>query len=256
MDISNRTYESQADADRYLYVEKIHVSQTECWTSIAHFHDSIEFIFVVNGSYGVHINAEEQVLQSGEGAFIDSFVPHFYFAQGEAEGYAVVIGRQLIFNDTPEDTFQCFLGKNECFPRIISFVEAIGEFASLNDEIKVGFANTIVGLLRGFCPIQRRSISRISQTFVQVLQYINRNFRENITLKSLAARFGYDPNYFSLLFNKFTDMHLKEYLNRRRINEVMKIKVSDPSRSLAGIAFECGFLSEKTFYRAYKQYKK
>lgn len=251
----NKTYESAADTDKYLYIERFTVGASEKWTSIAHFHDSIEIVFVLNGSYGVHVNTEECVLKKGEIAFIDSLTPHFYFASGEADIYAVVIGRQLLLNADGDEVFPSFLKESDGFEKIIKVIDSFGKYTKANEQIKIGFVNLLIGLMKNFYPTQKRSASKVTQTFIDVLKYINSNFKNEITLKGLSEKFGYDSNYFSFLFNKFTDMHLKEYINRRRIREVERIKTLEPKRSLTSIAFECGFASEKTFFRAYKAYR-
>ena len=112
------------------------------------------------------------------------------------------------------------------------------------------------GLLYEFGPSQERKENKTARAFSEVLRYLNAHYREEITLSSLAARFSYAENYFSALFNDFTGMSLREYVNRRRIAEVLRLKAKNPAASLFSLALDCGYVSEKTFYRALAKYGK
>ena len=64
----------------------------------------------------------------------------------------------------------------------------------------------------------------------------------------------YEPTYLSRVFNKYFGLNLREYLNRYRISEYIKIKGKNPSEPNCKIAREVGFISDNTFYRALNKY--
>ena len=90
---------------------------------------------------------------------------------------------------------------------------------------------------------------KVTQAFVEVLKYINGNFRSELSLEGLADLFGYSKTYLSGLFNQFTGMKLRDYINRCRINEYYKLKKEQPQAPVCRIAEEVGFNSLNTFYR-------
>ena len=94
-----------------------------------------------------------------------------------------------------------------------------------------------------------------ARLLVDALMYINENYRDEITLDEVSRKLGYSKNYFSFLFNKFTGMNLREYINSRRVNEFERLKAANPSVPTYVLAEESGFSNSKTFYRAYKKYK-
>ncbi len=250
-------YEKAADEIGHLYFEKYKIKETNDRLVLPHFHESVEFVFVKKGRYFAHIAADERTLCEGEIAFIDSFAPHFYRAIGEAEVYAVVIERKIFSIDPfKERVFSPFSKiSQEDFNTIMRFFEVVEGRLFANAYTKSGFADMLIGLLLRFIDTEERKENKSSRTFFEVLKYLNEHFYENVTLASLSSRFAYAENYFSSLFNSFAGMTLREYLNRRRINEVLKIKAQFPERSLFSIATECGYSNEKTFYRAYAKYK-
>lgn len=252
-------YEKEADENGHLYFDKYVITAANPHASLAHFHDSVEFIFVREGRYEAHVNGQSRLLSAGEFSFADSFVPHFYRVAGDAIVYAVVIDKKLFTGDA------LFSRVFAPFPQIsaVNFAAIMQLFdcveplicAQASAEIKSGFANMLLGMLFRFCESCEKKENKSARVIADTLKYLNERFREEITLSSLASKFSYAENYFSSLFNHFTGMSLREYVNRRRIGEVLRIKAQQNGRSLFSIALDCGFTSEKTFYRAYAKYK-
>lgn len=84
--------------------------------------------------------------------------------------------------------------------------------------------------------------------------YVEEHFREKITLSQLANKFGYASSYFSRTFNEFAGISLREYVNRLRIVETLKLKKMNENLPWAKIASKVGYVSLNTFYRAYAKY--
>lgn len=260
--IATEYYEKEADENGHLYFDKYVITAESPRASFAHFHDSVEFIFVREGRYEAHVNGQNRLLCAGEFSFADSFSPHFYRVAGDAIVYAVVIDKKLFtgdpfsarvfapFPDISAKNFAAVMRFFDCTEPLLSPQTKHG-----STEIKTGFANLLSGMLYRFCDTQEKKENKTAKVFVEVLKYLNEHFREEITLSYLAAKFSYAENYFSTLFNDFTGMSLREYVNRWRIGEVLRVKARQGDRSLFSIALDCGFTSEKTFYRAYAKYK-
>lgn len=251
-------YEKAADESGHLYFARYDISDGDNRPYFPHFHDSPEFILVREGTYLVHVGAQERLLHAGEIAFVDSFVPHFYRTAGKAAVYALVIDKNLFSVETLSSrVFPPFPAVSaENFAVIMRYFDACAPYISANRQTKCGFSDMFAGLLYEFCPSQERKENKTARAFSEVLRYLNAHYREEITLSSLAARFSYAENYFSALFNDFTGMSLREYVNRRRIAEVLRLKAKNPAASLFALALDCGYVSEKTFYRALAKYGK
>ena len=79
---------------------------------------------------------------------------------------------------------------------------------------------------------------------------------ESLTLEGLAAAFGYSKNYFSAMFNRVTGMHLKDYVNRLRLQRAKaRLDSKNRSETVLEIASDCGFNSLNTFYRALRRHE-
>jgi AraC-like DNA-binding protein/quercetin dioxygenase-like cupin family protein len=251
-------YEKAADTDGHLYFRR-HVTSTEkTHSTMPHFHDSIEIIAVASGSYNVRVDGELRTLSAGEMAFVDSFLTHSTRSSGDATFYAITISSRYFAGvaQLKERTLPTFLEKTEGTDGLISLLETGRIFLNkdVNESVKRGFVELFLGALLSLYPTVERPKRRTAENVREILLYVNEHFREPLTLEGLAHKFGYTENYFSSLFNKFVGMNLREYLNRRRLAEVLALEKKGGDTPLYRMVLEAGFESQNTFYRALKKY--
>lgn len=86
-----------------------------------------------------------------------------------------------------------------------------------------------------------------------VQQYINRNYRMNLTLDGLAGQFHVSRYYLSHVFRKNTGFSLVQYLTQRRIGEA-QILLQSSDKSVADIALLVGFSSSSYFNNVFRRY--
>lgn len=91
------------------------------------------------------------------------------------------------------------------------------------------------------------------QKLLQVIKYIDKHYKENITLDSLAQKVAYSKCYFSSIFKKCMGMSIWDYICIKRIEEsLILIKTTD--KNIADIALECGFNNAVNFNKLFKKY--
>lgn len=79
-----------------------------------------------------------------------------------------------------------------------------------------------------------------NETLTAIINYVNNNFTENITLKSLAQKFYINPIYLGRVFKKQTGTLFNEYLTTLRI-ERSKVLLKNTNKKVYEIASEIGF---------------
>lgn len=82
-------------------------------------------------------------------------------------------------------------------------------------------------------------------------EFINENFRERISLLSLAALVDVQPAYLARVFRKHYQCTLGHYVRRLRLNHASK-ELGHSSVSLADIATATGFYDQSHFTHAFK----
>ncbi|WP_316835371.1 helix-turn-helix domain-containing protein [Pedobacter nutrimenti] len=77
-----------------------------------------------------------------------------------------------------------------------------------------------------------------------------------LSLKELSIAIGFPLNQVSSAINYGSNHNFRDLVNKYRIEEVKK-RLADPENkrySFTGIAFDCGFNSEASFYRIFRQH--
>lgn len=87
-----------------------------------------------------------------------------------------------------------------------------------------------------------------------VMNYINHNFTEELSLDTLAAIAGYSKFHFSRIFKKYNNMSCIQYISCKRIKMAEQL-LYDPEISITEIAMRSGFASLTTFNRIFKSHK-
>lgn len=244
-------YERQADDADYLFLD--HNFGNNCR---AHFHGATEFLFVRTGRAEAIVNGVSRVLEAGELAVVPSYHVHAYRCGPENEVYVLLLSQGLLrrFLSRHDGMFDSFLPAGPRTPEIFEWLElSWTRWPEADPLMRYGLATYLLGLLAQTYPTERRLDAK-EPSAARILQYIEDHATEELTLEALAARFGYSKNYFSAMFNRVTGMHLKEYVNRLRIQLALpRLALADRNETVLKIASDCGFNSLNTFYRTLRR---
>ncbi len=254
-------YEKEADYIGVFNFGKYNEGHRPNYNPIPHFHNSTELIIVADGEYVVYTDGEKRTLKAGSINFVESFKPHSSGSEGndrDLEVYVLVISDTYLskVRDIDKKTFPPFLEGNP-----VGFAE-IRELLNwnfqkkrvLNEEMKIGFVTSLFGLLKRYFPFIDKVEEKNSKMLIGIMKYISEHYTEEVTLELLAKEVKYEATYLSRTFNSFFGMNLREYLNRYRISEFLKLRSKNPDTPTYKLAKDCGFVSENTFYRAYNKY--
>jgi len=85
-----------------------------------------------------------------------------------------------------------------------------------------------------------------------VYNYIMHNYGNPLTLEEVAAQAHLTPTAFCRYFKKHTRHTFVHFVNKVRVNEACKMLVNGTSKSIASIAYSCGFNSITNFNNVFK----
>lgn len=100
-------------------------------------------------------------------------------------------------------------------------------------------------------PVENDSAS-LNEVLRPAIEYINANFRENMTVEHLASLTNLSKSYFMSRFKKAIGIGAIEYLTQLRIKYACDALLST-DKSAAEIAFDCGFCNLSNFNRQFKK---
>ncbi len=89
--------------------------------------------------------------------------------------------------------------------------------------------------------------------YQKVISYLSDHYTENITLKTVASKFGYNEKYLSHTLHDLTGINFRTLLSLYRIDRA-KTMLGDPVYSIADVAYKSGFSAVNTFNRMFKTF--
>ncbi len=237
-------YESKRDIEH-----KISSVKLKNVFPIFHFHQSIELNYVLSGKLSVRLAQNVQEFSEGEIAFIPSYVPHSVGAIGETWSENLIIPYRYFktFDDNDIQLNYFKLDNVEINKKLFGIIHEIQ--ALKNDDNPLLLQAYITVLL---CTIEKEYPKqpfegKTNNLIIEIIKYIEENFKTNLTLPSIAAHFGYNKFHFSKLFNKTFNCNLKTYINQVRINYIKSNL--DSEKNITDLILEAGFANTSTYYR-------
>ena len=94
--------------------------------------------------------------------------------------------------------------------------------------------------------------TKMNKSMIKVLDYIENNITEKITLSDMAKLSGMTDSSFSRHFNKVNGISFKKYLMTKKIEYAIHL-LENTDKCVTDIAYECGFSSISGFYDTFKK---
>lgn len=242
---------------------------------LAHWHNDIEFVYVLDGDLKMGVNTECRVLQKGDFALCSSGDIHYYDSKDLYSNYYMMLFKPELLESKSiwpvnlrfSSPFipSGFLEKKGIGDSIHRILDSLYTESKRSREYSPYFQQALLyelcGLLLSEIPSEplvnvklSTSVSHL-KIMQQALQYIESNYTSNIGLENTARTINMSPFYFSRLFNQVTGRNFRSYLNSIRIEKAEEKILSELSKSIIDIAYESGFQSIRTFNRAFKSIK-
>lgn len=92
-----------------------------------------------------------------------------------------------------------------------------------------------------------------SKRFADLVEYVDANYTEKITLDMLANEFNFSKNYICNLFSKHFNTSLTCYLTEKRMN-LAKELLRNKEMQMKEIAARCGYVEYVHFFKVFKEH--
>lgn len=242
-----------------------------------HFHNYMEIGYCYEGNGVLTLGRKDCRFEGGEFSVIPQNYPHttnsdddtisrweFLFVDAEA------ILRNVGGGENPLRTERMLrrLNSKALFLREKDYPELGGQVRKVLDIMRRAeefYQEEAMGILTAFfAEISRKNTdysgqeesgmegSRFSLMIAQVLEYINLHYSEPIRVKELADMCHISETHFRRIFSSYMEISPLEYINQVRIRMACEhLKRTD--ESIAEIAVKCGFSTNSTFNRNFRQ---
>lgn len=239
-------YQSENFGKSYSYRSRPH----ESWSVAAHIHEFCELAFTKSGCQTVYVDGIKYPVPEKCAILILPNQIHEYTDESESVMRCAVFSQDFV-----PLLFQKMAGHKPRNP-VVDFGECFELLTELentqpDDLLKLG------GLLGLICDHFLKSSDLVPNTDTDntvchnVIGYISQNFKEDITLKEIAIKLGYNEKYISSSLHTLTKMNFRTFLSSYRIELAKHLLTED--MPITDIALECGYRSINTFNRTFKQ---
>ena len=232
----------------------------------SHWHDQIEILFVLDGSIKVTANNYSHILSEEDIFIIHPNSLHSVASISSNYILAIQLQREFLqdcfgtkdhiqFEPLPEDKNHP-VKLNLC--RNISELFFVYEKEEKGYEIKVKsivyqmlyllYQNNFIKIIED----PNNNANKYQTRIQEIMNYIKLNYKEDITLKSVADSQYLSPQYFSAFFKNHFGMNFIECLNLIRLENAVK-QMENLTYSLSDIAGNSGFKNIQSFIKNFKE---
>ena len=113
-----------------------------------------------------------------------------------------------------------------------------------------GFLYNIIGDYTKSIPLTKKHVD--DNVLTKVIAYIDEHKGDRVTLTETSAALGYNEKYLSRVINESAGFGFSTLLSTLRM-EAASYLLQNTTRTVVDIAIECGFGSERNFYRSFKE---
>lgn len=230
-----------------------------------HFHSDYEIYYLIDGNTNYFIG--DEIFHIHPGSFV--FIPKGVLHKTDSEDCMTNERFLININDSLLDDDIRKILRELCKERVVyipksemSFFEDLiykieNEYNSDNS-----FALTLVRhyISELFVLIYRKKTSykpkptESEQIIQDISEYISSDYREEITLKSLSAKFAMSESYLSRKFKSVCGIGLNEYITYVRISKAEAL-LKGGELSITDVAAQCGFNDSNYFSSVFKKLK-
>ena len=207
---------------------------------------------LLEGELEITVGDNTEMMRAGQCAIIFPYKSHKYYSKMQNKA-RIFLFSQAIMPDlyktirgklpdkcvfTPEESSLSFLKSRLIDTESISIYDIKGVLYSLIGDF-----------------FKQRTLVPSSKSAILpegIMNYIIEHLSEEITLEVLAKSLGYTPQYLSGIINNIFDMNFSKVVACVRVDKARRL-LRETDKTRTEICYECGFGSERSFHRQFKE---
>ncbi|MEG1637999.1 MAG: AraC family transcriptional regulator, partial [Erysipelotrichaceae bacterium] len=101
--------------------------------------------------------------------------------------------------------------------------------------------------------VRDNSMNRYRKDVMDIIHYLDANYRDKITLTMLSERFKMNESYLSRMFKKQTGENLIYYINEKKMQQAL-VLLQDPNIKIKEVALSVGIEDQFYFNKVFKKF--
>ena len=224
-----------------------------------HWHEAIEFVYVISGSLSFNLNSQRFTAKAGELIIVNSAIVHSFEPEKEGADYYFLVaddkffrtnnlyaeGTVFDFRVTTDEACRLFgeiireSEKGDQYSNISTLSVLMSLFIYLNRHHTLSIADS--------APSVEKKITMVRNTLV----YLQEHYKEKLTVEEIAEALHFSKSYLSHAFKEITHTSLISYINLLRCQNARALMLE--GSSVAEAAGECCFSELSYFTRVFKK---
>ena len=218
-----------------------------------HFHKNMELIWVLEGAVNCTVGGSSHRLQKGDAGLCLPYDIHKYVPEADTVYWVLVFSEDFVHafaQQTAEKTGDGFVF------HLTPATEAYLRARLLENATPSVF--TLKSCLYGVCEDYLAEIRLVEknkskeETVSAIVDYIQKNYTLQISLRDIANVLGYDYNYMSRCFKNIFGMTFTDFINIDRLEAAIRL-LRETEKSITEVAFESGFQSVRSFHSFFRK---
>lgn len=223
-----------------------------------HLHKNVEVALVLSGSINITVHEREYALSAGDLIIIFPHQPHSYRTMESSR--IMLVFFDAAYPSEYAGDFMHYLPDSPMIPgsRLSGHVPAVlqtlyrlcSEHA--DSRLLKAYATALAGHILPSLSLKKISGVKDLDSVQKILAYVDNHYLEPITLEHAAKELSISKFFISRIFSEQLHVPFRDYVNQRRtaLAHMLLLSTENP---VTEIAFDCGFNSLRSFYRAFKK---
>ena len=230
------------------------------YTFPEHIHQYPEIVFVEDGELTLTVDGATEKVGKGDFAIVAPFRTHSFKTEKYVKRWICVFSDDFLKNVLTDEQYygsgeSCVFHASE---ELLSYVKNklydSGErFFEMTESEILSFKSLLLAIYEEYIRKSNSVVKkRNNKAISSILLYISEHCTEKLSLSSIGSALGYSRKYVSLCLTDIEGMNLFWLINSFRA-DIAKSLLATTKKTMLDIAIECGYSSERSFLRAFKQ---
>ena len=208
------------------------------WKKTVHFpphlHEAIEVVYVTDGNIELGVGQELYHMDEVIYLYLDpTLFPSYYKAL------------QIYSPKNP------VVKKERVHPDVVNAIKYLAEITEGNSMLILAYVQIILAHVFTEMQMIDKSTVGSDDLIYNAVEYVAKNFREKISLEKMAYDLCVSKYVLSRMFAKTFHCNFSKYVNGVRLNYAVAA-LENTMDSITNICLDCGFESQRTFNRVFK----
>lgn len=223
-----------------------------------HLHEAIEMVFVTEGSVELGVGQELYHLEKGDFGIVFPNIIHHYQVFGTGRNRAIYLfAEPTFFSSYIEELQNCcskipVIKKENVSADIEYVINQLVKQEEYNGRLAKAYMQMILAHVFTDMEIIPKESVGTDDIIYNAVEYVAKNFRDEITLEKMAYDLCVSKYVLSRMFAKTFHCNFSKYVNGVRLNYAQAL-LQDSKESITNIALDCGFESQRTFNRVFRE---